>query len=716
MSVSNKSTRAFSVLLCSLAVLFLLVSTASAIFDADVSVKLPDDTIKSGENYDVFIILDPQESDSSVNTDMEITVDGVVVHQKSYTLDFEDGVRYNITVNSGDFKTEDMGKPWKENLMSYDCGDDKDVKVTFSDDIEAEDSDTLTIENSGDKEISSYDLTPDPLNLDAKVNVTVYDQDDDKLEGASVKITYLEEGADDGVWDYEDKYVDDTTNSKGRAEFSALSKAISTAGKGKYQLDIWMDGYCKVMKEYSVQNTLNISDTDPASPKVGESFKVMITTPSGNPATGLIVSLTPGNLKAQVLSTGYATFTVQSSGSYTLDVGGGTTGYDEVMKSITVGTKQQLIPSISPDSQSVGKPVIITVKADGKEIEGATVKVTPPQGAEQTLPGTTSSAGTIAYTPTVPGTYSVRALEGGYDEGTDSFSAQNSFQITLPQSSELKNGNQATITVNDQSGNPVDGASVSIVGTPISGVTDVSGKFTFTVGDAGSYNVLVKKTGYVDGSATMSSTGQLQVSTDKQEINLDDPVKVTVTTSDGAPVEATIRLNGPDSQSFTGSTVAITPKKAGSYTVEASKANYVSASVTLKVNPRPLILSYQFKDDNLVINATSGNKPAANVVVKVTAAGNTYTVVTDTSGIATVVANSTGDYTLKVDSGDYAPTTVNATKSSMSGLSDLWVPVLIGLVALVLIGIFAVVLISLLYRRKGVKPAFKRSSGSRLNK
>jgi hypothetical protein len=191
---------------------------------------------------------------------------------------------------------------------------------------------------------------------------------------------------------------------------------------------------------------------------------------------------------------------------------------------------------------------------------------------------------------------------------------------------------------------------------------------------------------------------------------------VTVVDSAGAPAEASIQFSGPGgTDTYQASDYTYAPKKAGDYTITASKQSYSPASETFKVNPKPLALSYYFKADKLVLNATSNGKPAANVNINIKAGNTTYSVVTDAKGMATASANATGEYTLQANSPDYSGSPVTAVKSTTTVISDMWVPVLIALVAIVFIGILAVLLISLMQRRgPGSKPAFRRSPGSRL--
>ena len=719
----NKSKRSIwtLALLFSLFTACFLATSASAEVGLDgLKVRLSDYSIKAGDNFDVNITLEqPDEDRSSTDVDVEITVDGVLVHKKTHTFNLVNNQDYSFVINSDSFEIEDEGKFWKENLLSYACGKDKNVEVTVSGDVESTTkaaSDTLDIKASDDNELT-VTLDPETPTLDEKFTVKVIDQDEDDLNNAEVKLTWIDDknGNDEGVWDTDDKKKSSSTDSDGETTFKISSDMGKTA-YGKYQLDVWKSGFCKVTKELSLYNQLNISDPEPASPQVNEAFKVKVLMPGGKPATGLIVSLSPGNIKSKVLSDGYASFTLNSPGTYSLSAGGGSTGFEEVLKVVKVSTAAQLSLRISPDTASINKPVIISVESDGAPIEGATVKVTPPGGSEQTLPGTTSSSGTISYTPAAAGDYAVKASKGAYDVVTDTFSVKNNLQIELPPASDMKKGSQVVVTVKDQSGSPVADAQVSIAGLGVSGTTDPSGKYSFTLSDVGSFNVVVKKTGFADGTASMSLSGQLAVKVDRKEITLSEQVKITIVDSDGKPVDAATRITGPSTQDTSSDReFAYTPKKAGDYRVETSKAGYSGGSETFKVKPLTVAVSYAFNDDKLTLNVTAGGKPVQGVTLKVTGANATSTVSTDSSGSATVAAAAAGTYAVEVAPGDYTGSPVSAVKNPPSVVSDYWVPILVVLVALVLIGIFGVVLLSLVYRRGGgAKTSFKKSPGSRL--
>lgn len=693
------------------ALLFLGVNVSAVDVDG-ISVVVPS-SIEAGENFDVDITLENPDDTDTAEFDIEIYVEDVLVHEEEdYSIGLVDGDDETFTINSNNFETDD-GDVWDKNLMAYACNDNVEVLVVLSGDIDWEDSDDIDIEPDGDKELS-YDLEPSSFALDEEFKVIVYDEDDDELSGVSVKLTWIDDTSGDeaGAWDIEDDYEAENTDSDGEAEFR-LSRDIGRDAYGMYQVDIWDDGYCKITSTLDMRNILNVTDPVPANPKVGEPFKVKVLDQSGDPAVGLTAVLSPTTARSTVTLDGEVTFTVDAPGKYSIVVGGTGTPYEETIKTIDVSVRPPLSVTVSPDPQAVGSEVTITVTSDGDPVEGATVKVMRVGGAEQTLPGTTSSSGAIRYTPTESSDYTVKVSKTGYEDGTEAFTARNSFQVDLPPSSELKRGNELSITVRDQSGNAVSGASVSLEGRSL-GLTDSSGGLSFILENVGSMELTVTKNGFMDRTLSLRSQGSLQVTLDRAEITLGESVTITVTNSDGEPVQASIKVTGPaGSETHMASEYTLTPNSAGEYAVEASKPDYELGTASLTVKPKPLTLTYYFQGDQLILNASSNGAPVENLRINVKADGLDEAVVTDASGMAAVAANASGNYTITVSDPNYAGTSVSAVRSELIP-AGLLIPLIIVLVAVVLIAIFAVVLIYLLRRRQGPKTKFTRTGGSRL--
>ncbi|MCX6695592.1 MAG: carboxypeptidase-like regulatory domain-containing protein, partial [Candidatus Altiarchaeota archaeon] len=472
---------------------------------------------------------------------------------------------------------------------------------------------------------------------------------------------------------------------------------------GKYQLDVYKkDAYCLKRETLDISNSLNIT-SDPASPKVGELFKLKVVTSSGSSATGVKVMMSPGGVEKIVRTDGYTdSFSVSASGTYTFIASGGS--FAETIFTLTVSQKPPLTVTASPDPQDVGKVVSINVQSNGAALSGASVSVSKTGGSTQNLPGTTGADGKITFTPSEVGEYTVKASKTGYDDATDTFTTKNAFQVTLPPEDTLKVGNNVKITVKDASGSPVSGVSVTAAGTSISGTTDAAGEFSFTIDHAGRYDISLRKTGFNDQSVSLSTKGTLNAILSKNEVELGGTVTIKVSDSQGNLLSSTIVIRNPDgiARTETASEYTYTTEKVGVHTVIVSKQDYATDNKTFNVKPKELALKATFEGDELRVNATSHGTPVGSIVVKVKLPdGTESSVTTNSAGIAVYSgADQAGNYTLSATSQDYSSTAETAVKSA--GLvSGVWVFVIIVLVVLVLLGIAAVVLLQVLNRKGG---------------
>jgi len=724
MNPEKNQLRRIFVILVSLCMFSVLSGSAAAAVELQdgLNIDVPS-SIDSGGNFELEINFGEPDDTDTVEVLIEVYVGGILVHEEEKDISFTEEEDFTMTIDSEDFDSPD-GKIWEKNLMNYECGDNIEVEVMVSDGVEDEsDSDQIDIEPDHKDDELFYELDPEVLNIDDDFTVTVYDQDDDEVKDAIVKFTWIDDddGDEDDAWDVEDGYAKEETDSKGEVEFRGLEDEIRDAEFGKYQMDIYKEGYCKVTETFDIKNVLNVSDPIPIEPLVGQPFKVMVKTPAGRAATGLLAYMNPGGHRAQVTSDGFATFTAPAPGTYTIAVGGLASTYDETLKVVKVARKDALVPSVTPNPAQVSNEVTIKVRAGGEDIEGATVKVLRLGSPEQILPGTTASNGAIKYTPTLPGDYTIKAEKLGFDSGTDTMEVYNGFTVQMPESDQLKRGDQATIVVKDISGNIVPGANVRIEGSAIpEGITDISGAYKFTMREPGNYQVVITKNGFREHRQSLTAKGALQIKLSMEEISLGESVKITTVNMDGIPTGSNLRITGPAStKNEFGQEYTYTPEKAGDYTVEALLDNYETAKATFKVNPKPLMLSYSFKEGQLIVNATSNGMPAAGLMLMATGGGRTETLTTDAAGIASMSDNGIKNYTLVSQSADHVETRAQATPDSAfgEGMGEYLFPALIGMFALVIVFIFAIVALTLVKRGSGKKKgAMKKAGGSRLDR
>jgi hypothetical protein len=149
------------------------------------------------------------------------------------------------------------------------------------------------------------------------------------------------------------------------------------------------------------------------------------------------------------------------------------------------------------------------------------------------------------------------------------------------------------VSVKDEAGNPVSGASVGTTAQP-SGQTSLKdnsnsdGVVLFRDLKPGSYTVKVEKDGYQAASSSVSvaSASTAEVTLTLKLASTKGDLKVTVKDKDGKPivgtsVSSTTQPSGQQALSgTTGSdgTVAFTGVALGSYNMQASKSGYVTAS------------------------------------------------------------------------------------------------------------------------------------------
>jgi uncharacterized GH25 family protein len=696
---------------------FLAMSASADIVDLNHGIRLSTPSyISSGEDFDLTITFrEPDATENNVNVFIEITANGVIVHEEDRIMDFVRDEDVEITINSRDFETEREGKPWTENLMNYGCGD-VILEVEVSDEVFPESaSRTIEIEPSDDDYELNYIIEPSGFSLTVPFKVTVTDEDDKAIR-AWVKFTWLDDSRDRraGEWDYS-KSVSGNATTRGEVSFDSFSREMGSSAYGLYQMDIYMDGRCKVTETFTIANALNISDPTPTNPQVGESFRVLVTKPDGNPATGLFIYLSPGGMRASVGLDGYASFTVSAEGSYTLSAGGTGTPYGETLKVIRVEKKSALVPSASPEPPKVGEAMTITVKSDSDPISGVTVFVRRLGASEERLSVTTDSSGRITYTPTQAGEYTIRAEKTGYETGSSTVQIKNTFKLVMPDMSNILRGETVVVTVTDQSGNPVPTASVSVEGTSITGLTDPGGRFSFVMETPGAYVLSVRKADFADLRHTFTTTGKLEVKLSHREITLGDDIKISVTNREGILTPAQIRVQAPAGvQTHSGSEYQFRPDRTGTYLVRAEALNYETGENNFTVKPKPIAFTYSFRDGKLIINATSRDSPVSGISMNVEAEGESWTITTDASGLAFLDGVEKGiNYTVTVENQDYERRQINAVMDSGWIDSELLVPLAIIILIILILLVFIIVLVALVHRKKkdSKRDGFRRMGG-----
>ena len=668
------------------------------------------ENINAGYTFYVHLRLTNQESTANITPsdgiDVSIDIDGLEVYDES-----DLHVDENITPGSDGYlviSSSNFNDDWKDGLMGYECKDDMEIEVRISGDLDSiTDTAELTIEGEdNDVDILHITLDPDQPLADSNIVVIVKDEDGDEIR--SVSVTIWELGSDD-EWDASDKnYGPKTTDSNGEYEF-VMNQKFKNA-KGKYQIDAYREKYCKDTVTFDISKKLVLTGPSPDKPMVGQSFAMRITDEAGNPLRLVTVILSPGLNRATTDSNGYARFTMSSAGSYS--AASSTIGYDDSnVISVTVSEQPSLDVSITPSEPKTGETVTVTVKSDGNAVTGASVTMTLPDGSDKTY--TTASGGKAAYTPVLSGYHSVDATKTGYNTGTAGFTVQDSFQVTIPDLSDKQEGDEISVVVKDKSGGVVPGAAVSLLGTGVSGTTDVSGVYKFTMLKTGSYTIHVTKDGFESKDVPLKSQGTLTMKLSALNVEAGEKVKITIYDESGIKVYGNIQITQPDGTRETANKdeYDYIPQQTGEHSIIASKENYASASETLTVMLRSILFDLKIDADTLIITALSGGEPATQVTLTVTTPdGQEKEAVTDKDGIALIKAETSGEYQVSTNDPTYESGTVTIEKKGWSSL--IWWVILILLVLLFLIMLVGVGVFHWHFKKK--KGKYKREKGSSL--
>jgi len=164
--------------------------------------------------------------------------------------------------------------------------------------------------------------------------------------------------------------------------------------------------------------------------------------------------------------------------------------------------------------------------------------------------GTTGDDGTLAYTPTEEGSFTLSASKAGYISGNEDVDVVGSgvLKLLLSVSPETINiGDQISIKVTDSVENkPVSGVDIYFGGQKVEGQTGTDGTVSYWVTAPGTYTVNATKTGYEEGETIV------EVSEDKAVFEYSDFSIEPASVEGGDAV--TIRVNVENTGNIAGET------------------------------------------------------------------------------------------------------------------------------------------------------------------
>ncbi len=359
-------------------------------------------------------------------------------------------------------------------------------------------------------------------------------------------------------------------------------------------------------------------------------------------------------------------------------------GFNGMIAVILQGSPQMNVLSV-PDDIGAGKITNVKfITLSGDSLLG-NVNITLSGAA--TGRGTTDANGMLelAVNATRNGSIDVTASRYGYRNATSVITAISGLDVSVSPSS-ITSGTDTFVTFMVISmSKPVTGAAINISGAGITleGSTDSSGQMIKQINapNTGKITATVRKEGYADGSAVVTSTSQqvLGVTSSQSTLTVNVPVYVTFTvTAGGLPVaDAGIKISGaatgdgitnPDGKTI----ILITPHTTGTITALASKTGFVGGSGIL-TSAGTQLLSVSTSSSSITaatptfvtFTVKSGGNfiSEATVTLSGAASGNG---VTNQNGIAIIQVNSTGAGTITATASKTGYTASSTTFSAVS--------------------------------------------------
>ncbi|MFH1125543.1 MAG: hypothetical protein V1703_00315 [Candidatus Altiarchaeota archaeon] len=711
----------YAMLFCVAAIF--VAGTASADIDIQdgIRVDVSPSEIKSGDSFTVNITFQNPDDSDSVDVRVLIEVDGVVVHNRTQTIDLHEGNDTRIGISSSDFRVGG-DRLWDSSyLIKYECDEHTvRVEVSGSDINDLEDEDTLSIVPNGDEDEMSLSFSiepPSPL-IDDDILITVEDGDNDPRSGAIVRFTWIDDdnGYTVGEWDPgDDSENAPNTDSDGETTFNIQDDFKNEYGK--YQIDVYKSNYCMASSQTItlVEGELTVGNPEPSNPKVGEQFKIKLSG-GADPIKGAKAWINElgVNIKSTSDQDGYLKFTISKSGTFTISINASNYGMFE--KQVTVSELNSLVISITPVPAEINSPVAIVVYSDSNALSGVSLTITKPEGGKDVK--TTGSDGKAAYTPSKVGSYTVTAVKDGYRNATETFVVNSAFDVQVPDAKTIVYDSDLTITVLDSETNvPVNSALVSGTGVPSGTKTNSMGQFTVKLGSSGQYTFLISKNGYTDKGVSVVALCKLSLRLNSTSAEMGQPIGIRVYDKEKNDyVSGNIAVSKPDGTSDLAveSDYAYTPTLFGTYKIALSKANCIGDEISLEVKSKTLSLESELKDSQILIRTVAGGKPASGVAVEVTSpSGVKANITSDENGLITITAIEEGNYTITSKDSRYSSESISLQKQS-SILKKYWWVVLAAVI-IALIAFLLLLVVALFLRSRGKQDSsFKKGKGSSL--
>jgi hypothetical protein len=342
---------------------------------------------------------------------------------------------------------------------------------------------------------------------------------------------------------------------------------------------------------------------------------------------------------------------------------------------ITVSWATGRAGSVILESSIAGKSLIkntgdvkITVVDEdtAKPIQGATIQITAVTGTSTGK--STDASGTVVWGQVPSGNLAISGSATGYALRLSQVASATviSGQMNQWTISAVK-ASTGIVSVKDQSGNAISGATVTISGPSgtFPNTTSANGTVTFTGLLKGTYTVTASLTGYTIGSGTLSIIAGGSSYTSAVTMIKKTTLKIIVKDDAGTPLSGVGLTVTPADATGTPTTDAsgtaiFTVTGTGPYIVTAGKTGYITGSaasgtlvngtentlnaIIVRIVPCTLNLTVIDQSSNLVPGAT----------VSVSGPGSvTGPAVTDSSGKATFTLGAPGVYAIRTSKTNY---------------------------------------------------------------
>ena len=501
-----------------------------------------------------------------------------------------------------------------------------------------------------------------------------------------------------------DIYNTVTTKTEKRTTDSAGKVEYSPENHGNYQMTLTGRDYCGKI-EFNARQKLSVDGPYPENPVVGEVVSLAI------PSSVGVKLLDEGGrvyLTAETKLGGGANFTVNKSGTYTILIGEISSRYWGVNKTLVVSDKNLPRITVTPEQPVVGEPVTVKVESGGAPLELAIVTVTAPDNSFDTF--TTASSGTVVYTPTAIGRYTLIVEKDRYKTVDTTFESKNKLEVDVyPKSPKV--GEDARVSVKNQQGNAVGDVSLTIDGKQDS--TDAGGLYAIKFTKAGTYSIAASKTPamYWGAEKTVTVTGNLNITLTPETVEVGQPATITVSDNIGASVEAELTATKPDGTKQTLTGKSFLPEEAGSHTLEAAKTGYETATISLTVQPHPIVLTYAVEGKKLKVTLSSSGEALPGVTVALTSP-YALTSMTDANGVVYLDIPSSGNYVFEVNKENTKP--LYESKTAQEKIVKKRKLLLLALPAFVVI-VFTLLILLVIYNMKRRKKGGRRATQRRVS-